>query len=172
MRGKFYGLTQNYFEIFNLSAQYNLNLTQLEEGYKAILKNIHPDRFINASDNEKNLAMIKSTQVNDAYQTLKNPIKRAQYILDLNQIKPDKALGNDFLMQQMEYEETLEDLNDKKGLDAFKLEIDTKLSSELGCIENNIDHKSDLIEASYHLLKATFLAKLAEKIKLKSLHLG
>ena len=86
MRGKFYGLTQNYFEIFNLSAKYNLNLTQLEEGYKAILKSIHPDRFINASDNEKNLAMIKSTQVNDAYQTLKNPIRRAQYILELNQI--------------------------------------------------------------------------------------
>jgi molecular chaperone HscB len=171
VRGKFYGLTQNYFEIFNLTAKYNLDLTQLEEGYKAILKSIHPDRFINASDNEKNLAMIKSTQVNDAYQTLKNPIRRAQYILDLNQIKPDKALGNDFLMQQMEYEETLEDLNDKNGLDAFKLEIDTKLSSELGCIENNIDHKSDLIEASYHLLKATFLSKLAEKIKLKSLHL-
>ena len=171
MRGKFYGLTQNYFEIFNLSAKYNLNLTQLEEGYKAILKSIHPDRFINASDNEKNLAMIKSTQVNDAYQTLKNPIRRAQYILDLNQIIPDKGLGNDFLMQQMEYEETLEDLNDKNGLDAFKLEIDAKLSSELNCIENNIDHKSDLIEASHHLLKATFLAKLAEKIKLKSLHL-
>jgi len=171
VRGKFYGLTQNYFEIFNLTAKYNLDLTQLEEGYKAILKSIHPDRFINASDNEKNLAMIKSTQVNDAYQTLKNPIRRAQYILDLNQIIPDKGLGNDFLMQQMEYEETLEDLNDKNGLDAFKLEIDTKLSSELGCIENNIDHKSDLIEASYHLLKATFLAKFAEKIKLKNLHL-
>ena len=171
MRGKFYGLTQNYFEIFNLKAQYNLNLTQLEEGYKTILKSIHPDRFINASDNEKNLAMIKSTQVNDAYQTLKNPIKRAQYILDLNQIKPDKALGNDFLIQQMEYEETLEDLNDKKELDAFKLEINAKLLNELNCIENNIDHKSDLIEASYHLLKATFLAKLDEKIKLKSLHL-
>ena len=171
MRGKFYGLTQNYFEIFNLSAKYNLNLTHLEEGYKAILKSIHPDRFINASDNEKNLAMIKSTQVNDAYQTLKNPIKRAQYILDLNQINPDKGLGNDFLIQQMEYEETLEDLNDKKELDAFKLEIDAKLSSELNCIENNIDHKSDLIEASYHLLKATFLAKFAEKIKLKNLHL-
>ena len=171
MRGKFYGLTQNYFEIFNLSAKYNLNLSQLEEGYKAILKSIHPDRFINASDNEKNLAMIKSTQVNDAYQTLKNPIRRAQYILDLNQVSPDKALGNDFLMQQMEYEETLEGLSDKNGLDAFRLEIDAKLSSELGCIENNIDHKSDFIEASYHLLKATFLAKLAEKIKLKSLHL-
>ena len=164
-------MTQNYFEIFNLSAKYNLNLTQLEEGYKAILKSIHPDRFINASDNEKNLAMIKSTQVNDAYQTLKNPIRRAQYILDLNQVNSDKGLGNDFLMQQMEYEETLEDLNDKNGLDAFKLEIDAKLSSELACIENNIDLKSDLIEASYHLLKATFLAKFAEKIKLKSLHL-
>ena len=74
-------------------------------------------------------------------------------------------------MQQMEYEEALEDLNDKNGLDAFRLEIDAKLSSELNCIENNIDHKSDFIEASYHLLKATFLAKLAEKIKLKSLHL-
>ena len=74
-------------------------------------------------------------------------------------------------MQQMEYEETLENLNDKNGLDAFKLEIDAKLSSELNCIENNIDHKSDLMEASCHLLKATFLAKLAEKIKLKSLHM-
>ena len=103
-------MTQNYFELFNLPEKFQIDLEILQENYRAIQKEIHPDRFATSSENEKVQSMIKSTQANDAYQTLKSPIKRAKYILSLHKSVEKITLPPDFLMQQMEWEEHLEDI--------------------------------------------------------------
>ena len=103
-------MTQNHFELFNLPERFQLDLEILQENYRAIQKEIHPDRFATSSENEKVQSMIKSTQANDAYQTLKSPIKRAKYILSLYKPNEKITLPPDFLMQQMEWEEHLEDI--------------------------------------------------------------
>ena len=103
-------MIQNYFELFNLPEKFQLDLEMLQENYRAIQKEIHPDRFATSSENEKVQSMIKSTQANDAYQTLKSPIKRAKYILSLHKSIEKITLPPDFLMQQMEWEEHLEDI--------------------------------------------------------------
>ena len=103
-------MTKNYFELFNLPERFQLDLEILQENYRAIQKEIHPDRFATSSENEKVQSMIKSTQANDAYQTLKSPIKRAKYILSLHKSIEKITLPPDFLMQQMELEEHLEDI--------------------------------------------------------------
>ena len=77
-------MTQNYFELFNLSEKFEIDSEKLQENYRSIQKEIHPDRFATSTENEKIQSMIKSTHVNDAYQTLKSPIKRAKYILSLH----------------------------------------------------------------------------------------
>ena len=77
-------MTQNYFELFNLPEKFQIDLEMLQENYRAIQKEIHPDRFATSSENEKVQSMIMSTQTNDGYETLKSPIKRAKYILSLH----------------------------------------------------------------------------------------
>jgi len=77
-------VTQNYFELFNLPEKFQIDSLKLQKNYRTIQKEIHPDRFATSTENEKTQSMIKSTQVNDAYQTLKSPTKRAKYILSLH----------------------------------------------------------------------------------------
>ena len=74
-------MTQNYFELFNLPEKFQLDLEILQENYRSIQKEIHPDRFATSSENEKVQSMIKSTQINDAYQTLKSTIKKGKIYL-------------------------------------------------------------------------------------------
>ena len=64
--------------------QFNIDLNRLQKSYRIIQAEIHPDKFISASEIEKKQSLIKSTEVNDAYQTLKNPIKRAKYLIKIN----------------------------------------------------------------------------------------
>ena len=108
MWGKFHGLSQNYFEIFQLPIQYALDEKKLDASYRAILSSIHPDRFVNATEAEKTQSLMKSTLVNDAYTILKNPIQRAEYLLEINSVSQHVKLDHAFLMQQMEWEERLE----------------------------------------------------------------
>ena len=64
--------------------QFKIDLNRLQQSYRIIQAEIHPDKFVSASQIEKNESLKKSTEVNDAYQTLKNPIKRARYLIKIN----------------------------------------------------------------------------------------
>ena len=146
-------MTQNYFELFNLPERFQLDLEILQENYRAIQKEIHPDRFATSSENEKVQSMIKSTQANDAYQTLKSPIKRAKYILSLHKSVEKITLPPDFLMQQMEWEEhflTLEEyrklmVNEIKfaNLNSFNEDNSIKMYD----VSNSLDN--DVVNSSY-----------------------
>ncbi len=101
-------MTKNYFEIFNLPEKFDIDLLKLNNAIE-IQKKIHPDKFTTSTENEKIQSMIKSTQVNDAYQTLKSTTKRAKYILSLHKSVEKITLPPDFLMQQMEWEEHIKE---------------------------------------------------------------
>ena len=78
----------NYFQLFGLETQFTIDLAKLSTLYQTLQKKVHPDRFANASSQDQLLAVKKSTLINDAYQTLKNPLKRAQYLLCLLYTSP------------------------------------------------------------------------------------
>ncbi|MFV2060528.1 MAG: Fe-S protein assembly co-chaperone HscB [Gammaproteobacteria bacterium] len=105
-------MSQNYFELFGFTNSYEIDLIKLSEIYRDLLKAVHPDRFANASDREKLLSAQKATYVNEAYSCLKSPIHRAQYLLNINNIKFDNEKETiqdpEFLMEQMELREKLE----------------------------------------------------------------
>jgi len=164
-------LTQNYFELFNLPERFQLDLEILQENYRAIQKEIHPDRFATSSENEKVQSMIKSTQANDAYQTLKSPIKRAKYILSLHKSIEKITLPPDFLMQQMEWEEHLEDIEDIEDIEKnnselaqFKLTINKKYEEYFSLISTQIDHDQNWSDAAISIDKLYFIEKLLQKI--------
>ena len=158
-------MTQNYFELFNLPEKFQIDLEMLQENYRAIQKEIHPDRFATSSENEKVQSMIKSTQANDAFQTLKSPIKRAKYILSLHKSVEKITLPPDFLMQQMEWEEHFETIEKNSSeLTKFKSTINKKYEEYFLLISSQIDDDQNWSDAAISIDKLYFIEKLLQKI--------
>jgi molecular chaperone HscB len=124
---------QNHFELFQLPARFDVDMDALDAAYREVQGRVHPDRFVNATDAEKRVAMQWATRANEAYQTLRSPQKRAQYLCELNgvdlQTESNTAMPMDFLMQQMELREALADA--RAGKDAAALdELDAQVRGE------------------------------------------
>ena len=75
---------QNFFQLFGLPEHYRLDNAQLDLQYHALQTQVHPDKFAHLSDAERRLSMQWATRANEAYQTLRNPIRRGRYLLELN----------------------------------------------------------------------------------------
>ena len=73
----------NYFELFQLPIKLPIDSGQLTVNYQQLQRQYHPDNFAQATDNEKVAIIQKSAMINDGYQTLKNPLKAAEYLLSL-----------------------------------------------------------------------------------------
>ena len=101
---------QNYFEIFGLPIDFNVDSDQLAERYRELQKELHPDRFASSTDQEKRLSMQWSALVNTGRETLRAPLPRAIYMLELRGLTVDHnpRLPPEFLMQQIELREELE----------------------------------------------------------------
>src|SRR5437764_1492617 len=81
-------LNQNHFELFDLPSRFVVDVAALEARYHERLREVHPDRFAAAPELERRASMQLATRVNEAYQTLKSPLKRAVYILRLRGVDP------------------------------------------------------------------------------------
>ncbi|MCZ6830816.1 MAG: Fe-S protein assembly co-chaperone HscB [Gammaproteobacteria bacterium] len=109
-------LSQPYFSLFELPASYAVDTQQLTARYRELQKQLHPDRFASASAQEQRLAVQYSGFVNEAYTTLRHPLRRALYLLSLAGMDAKAVAGQHidggFLMQQMELREKLESFHD------------------------------------------------------------
>ena len=73
---------QTYFELFALPVKFDLNIAKLRDACRTLQRSVHPDRVAGASERERRFAMEQSTRVNDAFRTLKSPMRRAAYLLE------------------------------------------------------------------------------------------
>ncbi len=109
-------LSSNHFELFGLPVGFVIDAQALAERYRELQRVVHPDRFASGSDQEQRLALQQATRVNEAYETLRDPLRRAQYLLELHGMAHDgeTATTRDagFLMQQMELREALAGVRD------------------------------------------------------------
>jgi molecular chaperone HscB len=124
---------QNHFDLFQLPPRFDIDPAALDAAYRDVQGRVHPDRFVNASDAEKRVAMQWATRANEAYQTLRSPEQRARYLCELNgvdlQTESNTAMPMDFLMQQMELREAL--LEARAAKDAAALdELDAQVRGE------------------------------------------
>lgn len=109
--------SKNHFELFGLPVGYIVDAEQLAVRYRELQRLVHPDRFANATEQERRLSMQGSVHINEALQTLKDPIRRARYLLSLNGIDMDgqqeTTRDTVFLMEQMALREELEAVREK-----------------------------------------------------------
>lgn len=162
-------MTQNFFDTFNLPVLFNIDIDMLNHQYRTLQKTIHPDRFVNATDAEKKQSLQKSTQINDAYQVLKDPIKRASHIISLHQVLKEKTLPPDFLMQQMEWEEEFETINDLEQVQLFSDKIDGEKKMLMDLLAMDLDEKKDWESATNIIGKLKFITNLFLRIQQKKL---
>jgi len=103
-------LKQDFFELFRLSPGFALDAGELASRYRELQQVVHPDRYASASEQDRRLSMQNAAHVNEAYQTLRHPLSRARYLLELRGYITDQsaAMPEDFLMEQMSLREQLE----------------------------------------------------------------
>jgi molecular chaperone HscB len=164
-------LQQDYFRLFDLPPGFALDLSRLEQAYRALQTQVHPDTAAHLSDVEQRLAMQYSTRVNEAYQTLRNPLRRGRYLLSLRgvdtQEETNTAMPLDFLMAQMNWREEIADARASADADALD-GIASRLRAETRLLENQLsaalDEVADNALAAELVRKLRFMEKLAEEI--------
>ncbi len=161
---------QNHFELFQLPRRFAIDMQALNSAYHEVQGRVHPDKFVNAIDAEKRVAMQWATRANEAYQILKSPLKRATYLCELQgvdlQVESNTAMPAAFLMQQMAWREALDDARDARQIEALA-QIDTDLravrAEELAHIEACLD-ADDYNGAGQAVRKLMFVEKFGEEV--------
>jgi molecular chaperone HscB len=161
---------QNHFELFQLPQRFDVDLNALNGAFHEIQGRVHPDKFAHATDAEKRVAMQWATRANEAYQTLKSPLKRASYLCELHGVELESesntAMPAGFLMQQMEWREALDDARGAKDIDALEaLDADLRelRADELRRIAASLD-ADDYAGAASAIRKLMFVEKFGEDV--------
>ena len=159
---------QSHFELFGLPPRYEIEAERLERSYRDIQSKVHPDRFAHAGDAERRASLQWTTRVNEAYRTLKDPVQRAKHLLELHGVdvafETNTAMPQDFLIQQMELREALEDAKSGAALDALRNNLVNEKTSLEKQIAQAIDIKKDYVAAAGLVRKLQFLDRLDSEI--------
>ena len=161
----------NYFELFGLKPQFSIDLTKLESNYRAIQSTSHPDRFVTCTSAEKLQSMLTATLANQAYLTLKSPALRAAYLLTLQGInatsETNTTMPHDFLMQQMEWREAMDDAKQAKDVLALQ-NLLAEMQHEAKQLQDNLadlfDTKQNYPAATDDTRKLIFIDKVCADI--------
>jgi molecular chaperone HscB len=141
----------------------------MEQAYRQLQSQVHPDRFVHASDAERRASMQSATQVNEAHRTLKNPLARARYLLALQQVdvgsENNTAMPAEFLQQQMQWRESVEDAaNQPEALAELERRLAREMKDRYAELENRLDSDGDYALAAESVRKLMFLERLHEEI--------
>lgn len=162
---------QSYFQLFGVAQSFHLDVRSLERRYRELQMTVHPDKFAHLSDAEQRVAMQQATFVNEAYQTLRSPLRRARYLLKLNgvdtQEETNTAMPVDFLIAQMEWREAVIEAQQARDADVLS-ELESRIQAETAGLEgqlaDRIDTEKNYTAAAELVRKLRFMEKLAEEI--------
>jgi molecular chaperone HscB len=165
--------SKNHFALFGLQVAFDLDVHALDQTWRELQREVHPDRFANASDAEQRLAAQWATRVNEAHRTLKSPIDRARYLLHLEGVdtgeETDTQMPVDFLMQQMEWREAVEAARatgDQNRLDALASGERNARRALVEALRAQLGDARAFADARVTVRKLRFIDKLAEEIDL------
>ena len=159
---------KNHFDLFGLTPAYALDLEHLDRAYRDIQSKVHPDRFAHAGDAERRASMQMTTQVNEAYRTLKSPVRRAKYLLELNGVdvgfETNTAMPKEFLIEQMELREQLEGAKNVNALQLLQASLSIQRKTLEAQIAEQIDRLTNFAAASDPVRKLMFLERFGDEI--------
>ena len=161
---------RNHFELFSLPESFQVDTEFLTQQYKKLQAQFHPDKFASAGDRERRLALQFTSILNEAYETLLSPLKRASYLLTLHGIDPEENnqahLGGEFLFEQMQLREELEEIAGSESiadLERFRHEVEKSLAKLLEQFRDLYD-AAEFAQAKPVYNKLQFLYKLNSEV--------
>ena len=161
----------NHFEKFSFTANFDINIDELEHGYLKLQQQFHPDALLYKNQDEQDAAMINSININEAYKILKNPIQRAIYLLKLEGINIDDdnckiKPSHETLITVLELKEKISESKDIKEIEEIKNYLEEEIAELMQLVKENFAHKNyDL--AAQNLIKIKYFDKTIADLKLK-----
>ena len=158
-------LQSNDFELFGLAQQFAQDRTELDTRWKALQREAHPDKFTTQGAASQRVAMQYSVRINEAYQRLKDPLKRAAYLCELRgapiQAHSNTAMPAAFLMQQIEWREALDDAGSAETLEALRDNVDLVQKELMNACARQLDTDRDYPGAVLNVRALMFIEKFA-----------
>ena len=171
-------IADNHFALFGLPERFALDAKRLDMAFRDVQGQVHPDRFVDAGATEQRVALQWATRANEAYRTLRDPLRRAAYLCTLRgadlETESNTAMPAEFLMRQLEWREALDDArdaDDAAALQKLEAELDDERSALMRRLEIALDETPDIGNAVEAVRQWMFverfeenLASLAEKL--------
>ncbi|WP_417349735.1 co-chaperone HscB [Ferrimonas sp.] len=161
----------NYFELFDFPVAFQVDATLLSGRYRELQRAVHPDNFADASERDRLLAVQKAAEINDAFQTLKEPVARAQYMLKLGGIElqgeTQTIRDTSFLMEQMMLRETLEEVEESSDVESAAMDFADDLGQRTRALMQQLESQlgdQQWPEAADSVRKLKFMKKLEEEL--------
>lgn len=166
-------LTQNHFQLFSLPEHYRLERGQLETRYRELQRRVHPDRFASAGDQERRLSVQHAAQINEAYATLRDPLRRGRYLLSLRghsgQDPQASHRDTEFLMQQMELREALGEVRAQddplEALDRLAREVRSQYQALEAGLAAALDDAGDMQAALTFVQRMQYFTRLQDEVR-------
>jgi molecular chaperone HscB len=165
---QFVNLQSNDFELFNLPVTFAQDRPAVDARWKDLQREAHPDKFAAQGAAAQRIAMQWSVRINEAYQRLKDPVRRAAYLCELHHApinaENNTAMPAAFLMQQIELREALDDAESTEDLDEINAQAKQILLKQLSEVEQMIDTLKDYKQAAQAVRALMFVERFTQDI--------
>ncbi len=162
-------LQSNDFELFGLANQFSQDRATIDARWKDLQRQAHPDKFAAQGATAQRLAMQWSVRINEAYQRLKDPLKRAAYLCELNaapvNAENNTAMPAEFLMQQMHWREALDEAHDANSLDQLGEQVSAAQLEALRQCAYLLDSQKDYQGAVQQVRALMFIERFARDVE-------
>jgi len=169
-------LQSNDFELFGLPQQFGQDRAAIDARWKELQREAHPDRFAAQGAAAQRVAMQWSVRINEAYQRLKDPLKRAAYLCELGgaaiNAENNTAMPALFLMEQMEWREALEEAAGEADLEALDELLNRSRRETLKRIEQLLDEEHDPTAAAQQVRGLMFIERFGADVQARFEQLG
>ena len=156
------------FDIFGIVPRHALDRTALDDRWRALQADVHPDRFATDPAAGQRVAMQWAVRVNEAYQRLKDPVKRAAYLCELNGVRIDAdtntAMPTEFLMQQLDWREALAAASELPQVEALAGDVTAHRTAALSQLGQTLDDHHDYAAAAQQVRALMFIDRFAHDI--------
>jgi molecular chaperone HscB len=157
------------FELFEIPAQFAQDRSVLDVKWKDLQREAHPDKFAAQGAAAQRIAMQWSVRINEAYNRLKDPLKRATYLCELNgapiEAHTNTSMPPAFMMMQIEWREALEEAETSAELEEIEQQTANYKREQLSKIEQFIDVKHDYVAAANEVRALMFVARFVGEIE-------
>lgn len=169
-------LQSNDFEIFGIAPAFAVDRAALDERWKALQREAHPDRHASADAQTQRQAMQWSVRINEAYQRLKDPLKRAAYLCELHGVaieaENNTAMPAAFLMQQMAWREALEEACSAAAVEDLADEVAAARRAMLAQLQVTADERHDFAALAGQVRALMFVERFAHDVEARLDQLG